>query len=209
MRKSKYIAFEGLDGSGKTTQINKLKSYYEKLGHKVIIARQPGYTKLGEKIREIVLNNEEIFNETDLTLFLASHVHGILKLGQKEEEGTIFILDRTIASTICYQGFSLSLVESLISFYMKLVRHWEIDHLIYLDLDPNIAKDRVSETDRFETRGLDFMVQLRDNYKKLLMSESYPLGIFKTHSVIEIDNDTTPDRIHNCIVEILKEEGLA
>ena len=210
--KSTYIAFEGLDGCGKTTQIQLLEKFYKEKGRVVEIVRQPGHTIVGEVIRELVLNEEGNFNETDFLLFLASHIQGILELKERKDEGIVFILDRTFISTMSYQGKNISLsFQDMILLYSRLINHFEVDHLFFLDIDAEVAYKRITTrenkpSDKFEDKGLNFLTELRDNYKSVLDLDQ--LGIFKKHSIIELGEKTTPEEVLSCIIEILNQENL-
>jgi len=114
MKKGYFISFEGGDGAGKSTQINKLKEYCEKQGYDVVLTREPGGTDIGEKIRQIILDpeNSKMADMTEAFLYAASraqHVEEVIK--PAIEAGRIVICDRFVDSSIAYQGYGRGLGE--------------------------------------------------------------------------------------------------
>ena len=99
MKKGYFISFEGVDGSGKSTQIKKLETFFFNKGYQVVLTREPGGTKIGEKIRDIILDtsNEKMTYMTEALLYAASraqHVEQII--GPAIEAGKIVICDRFV-----------------------------------------------------------------------------------------------------------------
>jgi dTMP kinase len=166
------ISFEGIDGSGKTTQIELLKNKIMISGHRVEVFREPGGTQVSEQIRSILLDTKsEIHPVTELLLFssarsqlICSRVKPIL------DEGGVVILDRFFDSTIAYQGFgrnSLPLDE--IDNINRVASHGlEPDITFYLRLELHTAKNRRSAlpADRMERSGDDF-------YEKIIRGYDY------------------------------------
>ena len=111
MKKGLFITFEGIDGCGKTTQIELLKEELEKKGYTVLLTREPGAKGLGEKFREILLNYDgEVSSNCESFLFLADraqHVDTIIK--PAINNGTIVLCDRHTDSTVAYQGYGREL----------------------------------------------------------------------------------------------------
>ena len=179
------IAFEGIDGSGKTTQIANLDSYLRSLGHSVKVVKQPGGTPLGEEIRELILKNRSIDPRADLCLFLASHIQGMV-----EAKGFDYtLIDRSIVSTIAYQSADLgiNLTEKILDFYSYLLGGKMIDCLIYLDLDPVTSIKRAMEKNKYEDLGLDFMESVRANYNRFLFEQPSRGSNSITQKVFKVD----------------------
>ena len=107
MKKGKLISFEGIEGVGKTTTINSIKKYLESYGVNVYSTREPGGTKCGESLRNILLNNKTIISpEAELLLLFAirkQHIDEIIK--NKLSLGTWVLCDRYIDASIAYQGY--------------------------------------------------------------------------------------------------------
>ena len=103
-----FISFEGVDGSGKSTQISQLKEYLEESGYDVVLSREPGGTRIGEQIRSVILDpaNREMTAVAEALLYAASraqHVHDVIAPAVKE--GKIVICDRFVDSSIAYQQY--------------------------------------------------------------------------------------------------------
>ena len=122
----KIISFEGIEGVGKTTQINLLKEYLENKGFTVQVLREPGSTNTGEKIRDILLNSDDISNETELLLMFAARSELICqKINNTSCD--FLLLDRFFDASIAYQGYgrklSIEFIKSLISFIAVSYTH--------------------------------------------------------------------------------------
>ena len=122
----KLVTFEGLDGCGKSTQLEKAAAWLEKQGYSVLKTCQPGGTEIGEQIRDILLNPDfdNIKPESELLLYLADriqHLHDLII--PAKERGKIILCDRFHDSTVAYQGFGrgmdLKSIESIISYCIK------------------------------------------------------------------------------------------
>ena len=123
-----FISFEGVDGSGKSTQISKLKEYLEESGYDVILSREPGGTRIGEQIRSVILDpaNREMTAVTEALLYAASraqHVHDVIAPAVKE--GKIVICDRFVDSSIAYQQYGLSLIHISVRACSRSHADWE------------------------------------------------------------------------------------
>ena len=107
MEKGLFITFEGIDGCGKTTQIELLKNHLEQKGYSVLLTREPGAKGLGEKLREILLNYDgEVSSNCESFLFLADraqHIDTVIK--PAIDKGIIVLCDRHTDSTVAYQGY--------------------------------------------------------------------------------------------------------
>ena len=107
MKKGLFITFEGADGSGKTTQVNKIKTLLEEKGYDVVVTREPGALELGKQIRNILLHSTEtVADRCEIFLFVADraqHVETFIK--PAIEQGKIVLCDRHTDSTIAYQGY--------------------------------------------------------------------------------------------------------
>ena len=154
----KIISFEGIEGVGKSTQINMLNDYLKAKGMKTEILREPGSTDIGEKIRDILLNSsDEIADEAELLLMFASRAQLI---NEKVLESNLdFILfDRFYDASIAYQGYgrglSLDLITNLISFINCPVP--EITFLLDIRVEDGFSRKVNDVKDRIESSGLVF-----------------------------------------------------
>lgn len=177
---SLFITFEGIDGCGKSTHLRLLKEYLESLGHSPLMPREPGGTSVGEKIRKLLLEKTEdkMTAETELLLFLASRAQICRELiGPALQENKIVISDRFMDSSVAYQGYarglSVDLVNDLNAFAVGSVIP---DITFLLDLDPQVAAQRIDERDkdsnRLDEEGIEFMQRVRRGF--LAIAEKEP-----------------------------------
>ena len=169
----KFITFEGIDGSGKTTQINLLeqKLIQEDIPH--VIFREPGGTKLSEKIREILLDRKNIHLSpvAESLLFVAARAQLMTeKIKPAIERNHVVICDRFGESTVAYQGYGRGLnVEYLDGLNNFATDSLQPDLTIILDVDPEIAAIRMGSDvpDRMELNDLEFFSKVRKGYYKI------------------------------------------
>ena len=179
------ITLEGIEGSGKTTQINYIAAHLKDLGHECVITKEPGGTVIGGKIRSILLDpeNKSIDPLAELLLYAADRVQHIKEfIAPALESGKIVICDRFCDSTTVYQGFTRGVDIDLIHQLNKLVlKGVEPDITFILDLPPELGLERawnqmnngsrsVMET-RFEKEKLCFHENVRKGYLKLAKKE--------------------------------------
>jgi len=164
-----FFVLDGLDGSGKSTQLNRLAAELRRQGYTVTTAMDPGGTPLGGRIREILLHRSEI--EVGLTaetlLFLASRAQLVTEVIQPAlTRGEIVLCDRYELSTYVYQSWAGGLAESLLRPVAELARQGVLPHHIWvLDVPYEVAKQPGKPTqDRLESRGRDFFEQVRAGY---------------------------------------------
>lgn len=154
-----FITFEGIDGSGKSTQITYLKNHLEGKGAQVEVFRDPGGPEVSEKVREILLNpNYEVDPVTELLLFSAARSQLVAeRVLPALEAGSVVILDRFYDSTTAYQGYGrASLALDEIDRINRIASHKRMPDLtIYMNVPLEEAKKRMSETrrDRIEQSG--------------------------------------------------------
>ena len=167
-----FISFEGIEGSGKSTQIDLLESHLKKLGHKVAKLREPGGTLMGEKIREIFLQDtlEKVDPITEAFLLYASRNHlDQYFLREKINQGYIVIADRYSDATVAYQCFGKGLDKNFIDLMHKGSNLLTPDLTFYLDITAEMSRDRISdrEMDRMESESIEFFDKVRQGYLKI------------------------------------------
>jgi dTMP kinase len=162
-----FVTFEGVEGSGKSTQINLLRGVLEAEGHSVRATRCPGGEPVAEAIRSVLLHADTpVMPQTELLLFLAarSQVTARIILPQLEE-GRIVLMDRFIDSSVVYQGYArgqdLDMVRSLNLFATGGLRP---DCTILLDFDPEEGLSRQTDRNRMEEESLAFHQTVRAGY---------------------------------------------
>ena len=167
-----FISFEGIEGSGKSTQIELLESALINLGHDVKKLREPGTTMLGEKIREIFLEetNEIVDPITEAFLLYASRKHldqNILRTNI--EKGCIVIADRYADATLAYQCFGKGLSIDFINYIHANSQLLTPDLTFYMDISAEKSKERISQRkmDRMESEPLEFFERVREGYLEI------------------------------------------
>ena len=169
-----FITVEGTDGSGKTTQINLMKSYLEGKGYDVIITREPGGTSIGEKIRSIILDpeNKEMNEVTEVLLCASARAQIITELIKPAiDDRKIIICDRFIDSSYAYQGYGRGIELDLITKINNVAICGMMPDITFLfDISPDTALKRrlfSSLPDRIEREKLEFHKKVYSGYKAL------------------------------------------
>lgn len=172
--KGYFISFEGIDGSGKSTQIQKLARFLETLGFDVIITREPGGSDGGEEIRNLLLqgNVDRWSAETEILLFTAArrdHLERIILPAIEDDK--IVICDRFTDSTRMYQGMRGPNLRNLVDMLNEKIINCDPDLTIVIDIDPQIslkrAKSRETVEERFEDFGVEMQLNMRNGFIEL------------------------------------------
>ena len=166
----KLITFEGIDGSGKSTQIQLLEAEFEKLDISYKTFREPGGTKLSEKIRAILLDKEniELYSNAESLLFAAARAQLTAEqIKPALTKGEFVICDRFTDSTIAYQGYGRGLNINNLELINTIATDGLIPDITFiLDIDPQKATERLKTVnpDRMEAAGIDFFKKIRQGY---------------------------------------------
>src|SRR5690554_6673912 len=169
------ITFEGGEGTGKTTLIDKLKTYLLNKNVPLVVTREPGGSLIAEQIRNILLDpkNKEITKRTEALLYAASraqHIDEVIRPAL--ESNQIVICDRYLDSSLAYQGHARNLGFD----YINKINHYALNYLpnltFYIDLDPEIGQFRVknnrsSKIDRLDMVSINFHKKVREGYLKI------------------------------------------
>ena len=187
--RGKFITFEGADGSGKTTQIEKIKDYLEKRGERCLLTREPGGSDLGNKIREILLHYDgEIDSLAELLLYMADRAQHVKKIIIPALNSGITVLcDRYTDSSVAYQGYARGLdTERIIKLNEIATDGLTPDLTIVFDVETETAIKRVGEIkDRLEQEGIEFHKKLRHGYLEL--AKRFPDRIKVVNSNLSIE----------------------
>ena len=198
-----FITFEGIEGSGKSTQIQMLKEFFEKKSLKAFFTKEPGSSEIGKEIRSILLNKEnKVYPQTEIFLIFADRVQHVQEIIKPNlNEGKIVVSDRYYDSSVAYQGQREGI--SKIEIY-ELIENLDLptpDITFLLDLPANVglkrAKNRAS-LDRFESEEISFHEGVRQNYLDLQEQN--------LERIVKIDATQSPNEIFSNIIKKIKIE---
>ena len=183
----KIISFEGIEGVGKSTQINMLNDHLKARGLKTEILREPGSTVTGEKIRDILLNSsDELADEAELLLMFASRAQ-LMKEKVLDSNLDFILFDRFYDASIAYQGYgrniSLDFISSLVSFVNCPAP--DITFLLDISVDDGFSRKVDDVKDRIESSGLDFFNNVRVGYLKVAKSNPERVKVLDASKTIE------------------------
>lgn len=211
MPKGLFITFEGVEGSGKSTQIELLRKALERAGRETLATRSPGGTPVAEAIRDILKRkreDEDLLPETELLLFAACHSQAMKQLIEPAlKRGVIVLCDRFFDSTTAYQGFarglSLDTVRKINEFSCRGLKP---DRTILLDMPPETGAKRALDragaealkADRFDSEALHFHAKVREGFLALSKVEPERFRIFDATLPVEA--------LHNKIAETIANE---
>ena len=215
--RGKFITFEGLDGTGKSTQIQKLAKALRALGQSVVVTREPGGTGTGEKIRHVILDSAttELSPMAEMALMFASraqHIREVIEPGVAQ--GKIVLCDRFTDSTEAYQGSGRKLGnKAVLELHRILCGDLQPDLTILLDSDlatsverarrRNVAKTAKAgrvhkDENRFEQENRAFFGRVRNGYLAIARRE--------TGRVVVVDARGTPSQTHAKILDVVKQK---
>ena len=213
MPRGQFITFEGLDGSGKTTQIRRLATWLENRNHSVLVTRQPGGTPTGDRIRELLLDarNSRLAPMTELALMFADRAQAIAELILPGlDAGKIVLCDRFTDSSEAYQGGGRQLgSETILAMHRLVCGNLQPDLTILLlpSFEASLARARRRNTrdekrtgkneGRFEAEQDAFFRRVWEKYREIARREPDRVAL--------IEGDLGIDEVHEQIVEIVSE----
>jgi len=196
MERGIFISIEGPDGSGKSTQINNIKKFFEDKDLEIVFTREPGGTAIGDRIREILLDNncKEMDYMTEAMLYAASRAQHVSQVIRPAiEAGKIVICDRFVDSSLAYQGYGRGLGEAVAVINSYAVAGCMPDVTFLMKLDPGIGKSRVSsrnQEDRLESEKVAFHQEVYNGYLELEKNNPDRIfGIDASRGIEEIRDD--------------------
>jgi dTMP kinase len=220
-RRGKFITFEGLDGTGKSTQLRKLAAALRLAGYKVVETREPGGTATGEKIRRVLLDSgtKELSPPAEMALMFASRAQHIAEVIQPAlDRGQIVLCDRFTDSTEAYQGHGRKLGSAaVLELHRVLCGGLQPDLTILLNSDPHLSlararqrnqrdfdriKDKANKStpkpytdeNRFEQQNRAFFTRVHQGYQAIAAREP--------ERVVAVDASGTPAQTHRRIMEV-------
>jgi len=204
--KGLFVSFEGIEGTGKTIQSRLLYEYLVKNGYNVILTEEPGGTRIGLKIRNVLLSveNKEITPVTELLLYNASRAQHLKELILPAlNEGGIVITDRFSDSTVAYQGYGRGIDSKLIDSLERMVTEGlkpDITLLLDLDAETGLLRNKgINKTDRLELEDLKFHKKVRDGYLQIAAREPERIKLIDGSGSIEEIQRKVIDIVTSCI----------
>lgn len=202
MLKGKFITFEGCEGVGKSYQIRALKEYLLSINAEFVVTREPGGSKIAEKIREIILSAEnfDMSSVCEAMLYSAARAQHLKDIVEPAiNSGKLVICDRFTDSTFAYQGYARGLGEDFIKKLNALaIGSFIPDLTIFLDYPPDLAflrKGGVDKKDRLENLDISFHKKVYEGYKKIAGQEK--------ERFLSIDASGTKQQTHQKVIELL------
>ena len=204
MSKGLFITFEGVDGCGKSTQLDLLQKYLEDKGFEVVITREPGAKGLGEEIRKLLLHYDGYISpKCEAFMFLADraqHIDTIIKTAVTE--GKIVLCDRHTDSTVAYQGYGRGEDIEKLKYLNNLATGGFVPDLTLIyDVDiETTLKRRGNDRDRMEQAGKDFQIKVQNGYKKIAENEPDRVKIIDAKP----DIDTVFEQTKKTVEQLIK-----
>ncbi len=207
MRNGVFISFEGSEGSGKSTQMDRLASRLDGEGHPVIVTREPGGTEIGEEIRHLLKHSaagKEMCPETELLLFAASRAQLVRQVIEPAlKEGKVILCDRFLDSTTVYQGVARKLSKDPVT----VINNFAVGDLIpdltiVLDVPAEVGLNRIRHRvsdlpDRMEKENIQFYELVRDGYQ--MLAKSLP------ERFVVLDGTASVETVEQQIQDAIKE----
>ena len=210
-----FITFEGIDGSGKSTQLRLLADFLEQAGCEILLTREPGGTPVGNRLRAALLDaHEEVDPLTELLVFAADraqHVRRVLRPAL--ESGRVVISDRYADATRAYQGagrgFSTELIAEIIQLATEGLQP-DLTVLFDLSIEDSTARTQrrsngAQRGDRLDSEGGDFHARVRDAYLQLAEGQPERIKIVNTNQPLE----ATHARVKEIVIPFLRSRGHA
>ena len=206
MKKRLFIAFEGGEGAGKSTILDKIYDWMKDENIPCIKTREPGGIKISEQIRSVILdnNNTEMDERTEALLYAAARrQHLVEKIIPALNEGKVVLCDRFIDSSLAYQGYARGIgMDEILEINKFAIGEYMPNLSIFFDLDPSeglkrINKDNNREVNRLDNEKLDFHNKVREGYYKILEKDK--------DRIDKIDATKSIDKVYEDVKYIIRQ----
>lgn len=206
MKKRLFIAFEGGEGAGKSTILDKIYDWMKDENIPCIKTREPGGIKISEQIRSVILdnNNTEMDERTEALLYAAARrQHLVEKIIPALNEGKVVLCDRFIDSSLAYQGYARGIgMDEILEINKFAIGEYMPNLSIFFDLDPSeglkrINKDNNREVNRLDNEKLDFHNRVREGYYKILEKDK--------DRIVKIDASKSIDKVYEDVKYIIRQ----
>lgn len=204
MKEGYFITFEGPEGAGKSTVIQKINNYLSEKDIDVIMTREPGGIEIAEKIRSVILdkNHMTMDGRTEALLYAAARrQHLVEKVIPALKNGQVVLCDRFIDSSLAYQGYARELgIDEVLSINQFAIDHYMPNLTLYLDIRPQIGLNRIyknkeREVNRLDLETLDFHQKVYDGYKHII--KKFP------DRIVTINAEQTENEVFNDVQAII------
>ena len=208
--KGLFITLEGGDGAGKSTQIRNIERFFQRKGLVVVHTREPGGTPISEKLRNILLDNEnsEMDPVTEMMIYAASRAQNVReKILPAIERGDIVICDRFVDSSVAYQAYDRQLGDMVEEVNRHATGGLVPDITFWMDIDPEAGKARAAKAgdlDRLELEKMDFHYRVYEGYRRI--AEKDPDRVKRIDAADTVDN--IRDHIYECLEELCRSKGI-
>ena len=206
MKKRLFIAFEGGEGAGKSTILDKIYDWMKDENIPCIKTREPGGIKISEQIRSVILdnNNTEMDERTEALLYVAARrQHLVEKIISALNEGKVVLCDRFIDYSLDYQGYARGIgMDEILEINKFAIGEYMPNLSIFFDLDPGeglkrINKDNNREVNRLDNEKLDFHNKVREGYYKILEKDK--------DRIVKIDASKSIDKVYEDVKYIIRQ----
>ena len=206
MKKGLFIVFEGGEGAGKSTILDKIYDWMNTEGIPCIKTREPGGIKISEQIRSIILdnNNTEMDERTEALLYAAARrQHLVEKIIPALNEGKVVLCDRFIDSSLAYQGYARGIgMDEILEINKFAIGEYMPDLSIFFDLEPSEGLKRINidnnrEVNRLDNEKIDFHNKVREGYYKVLEKDK--------DRIVKVDATKSIDEVYENVKYIITE----